>query len=68
MEGLIFGLLRYTLYTDLAEMHRGMRYGEGDNCIKWNEAYFNFNLNFYTDEYRNWSKQMIQSDPFVSKN
>ena len=52
MEGLIFGLLRYTLYTDLAEMHRGMRYGEGDNCFKWHEAYFNFNSNFYTDEYR----------------
>ena len=52
MEGLIFGLLRYTLYTDLAEMHRGMRYGEGDNCIRWHEAYFNFNSNFYTDKYR----------------
>ena len=52
MEGLIFGLLRYTLYTNLAEMHRGMRYGEGDNCFKWHEAYFNFNSNFYTDEYR----------------
>ena len=52
MEGLIFGLLRYTLYADLAEMHRGMRYGEGDNCFKWHEAYFNFNSNFYTDEYR----------------
>ena len=52
MEGLIFGLLRYTLYTDLAEMHRVMQYGEGDNCIKWHEADFNFNSNFYTDEYR----------------
>ena len=50
--GLIFGILRCTLYTDLAEMHRGMRYGEGDNCIQWHEAYFNVNSNVYTDEYR----------------
>ena len=52
MKGLIFGLLRYTLYTNLAGMHRGMRYGEGDKCIKWREAYFNFNSNFYTVEHR----------------
>ena len=51
MDGLIFEILRFTLYTDLAEMYRGMRYGEGDKCIKWHEAYFNFNSNYYKDEY-----------------